>query len=140
MTRPQSRRRTAAPFVMGQPDGYLLIVEDKDDASVVGVYWARLGMVHGLMTCLKEDRPNAHLVNFTACTQHAYALTADSILHSRVFGGWHHRAEAVEALLEDIEDHQRIEMDRDLDEMAERQSRRSHRKHAVGYAEAAAAH
>ena len=134
-------RYAAAPSLKAQHDGYLLIIEDKDDATVVGICWARVGIVHGLMTCLKDDRPNANLVNFTKCTLQAYSRTVDVLIQHALDGSWYRRSEAVEALLRDIERHQQIEMeDEESTEADARQPRRSRRKHVARYAEAVAAY
>lgn len=118
--------------------GYLLFVEDRNDANVIGLFWAPIGKADALLSIYREQRPHAHLVQYASCTHHEYATLLHSFDRLCLGGIWHRRGGAIEALLAAIEEHDRAEMEKEMN-ATEQTPRRNRRRQETGYAESTAA-
>jgi hypothetical protein len=102
MKRTAFRRRDRR--TKSEPNGYLLIIEDRSRNDLVGVFWAEVGSVDSLVRDLRfRNEHDAHVVQFAPSTAHEHGLLCASLKTERHCGFWYERRNAVVDLIEAFE-------------------------------------
>lgn len=87
-----------------EPNGYVLLIEDRSRNDLVGVFWAEVGSVDRLVRDLRfRNEHDAHVVQFAPSTANEHRLLCASLKTERHHGFWYERRYAVVDLIEALE-------------------------------------
>lgn len=91
-----SHRTTAS---VSEALGYVLFIEDRDEADVLGIFWTPVGQVDQLVRGLECHGRRVQLIDFANGTWSDYQRILASLSAERAYGYWHHRSIAVDDLI-----------------------------------------